>query len=129
MRKFTTNEFDEFETITIGVNFETKLQPMKNCDQETRFLIWDWTRTEWSIPVDSYYRGAQGAVLVYDVTSAESFRAIRQYLAELELDPALVTVLVGNKADREADRRVPRGEGEKLAREKYVVKHKSAKLL
>ena len=68
MRKFTTNEFDEFETITIGVNFETKLQPMKNCDQETRFLIWDWTRTEWSIPVERYYRGAQGAVLVYDVT-------------------------------------------------------------
>ena len=122
MGKFTRDEFYENKRLTVGVNFETKLLPMKNCDQETRFLIWDWSRSQrFRIPVDSYYRGAQGAVLVYDVTSAESFRAIREYLAELELEPELVTVLVGNKADREADRRVPRGEGEKLARENNLM--------
>ena len=119
MGKFTRDEFYENKRLTVGVNFETKLLPM---NQETRFLIWDWTRSQrFRIPVESYYRGAQGAVLVYDVTSAESFRAIRQYLAELELEPELVTVLVGNKADREADRRVPRVEGEKLARENNLM--------
>ena len=122
MGKFTRDEFGENKRLTTGVNFKTKLLSMKNCDQETRFLIWDWTRSQrFRIPVESYYRGSQGAVLVYDITSAESFSIIGQYLAEQELEPELVTVLVGNKADRAADRRVHREEGEKVARENNLM--------
>jgi len=69
----------------------------------------------------SYYRGAQGVILVYDVSNRESFENLRRtWLHELQtyanLDK-LILMLVGNKIDRESQRVVAPEEGQQLARE------------
>jgi GTPase SAR1 family protein len=85
----------------------------------------------------SYYRGAAGAILVYDITkfvhailnfhsclpkrssSRESFANLSQWLADARAlaSPHLVTVLVGNKSDREEDREVEWEEASRWAAE------------
>ena len=65
----------------------------------------------------------QGAILVYDVTSRESFAKVEDWLTELETystNHDCIKMLVGNKCDMEADRMVSRGEGQKCAR-KYQM--------
>merc|ERR1712013_848131 len=66
----------------------------------------------------SYYRGAQGAILVYDISSRESFQKVEDWLNELETystNHDLIKMLVGNKCDKEAERRVTKEEGLKCA--------------
>lgn len=66
-----------------------------------------------------YYRGAAAAVIVYDVTSADSFSRAKAWVAELQRQgtPGLVMALAGNKADLEAQRAVGGEEAAEYARE------------
>ncbi|GBL60004.1 Ras-related protein Rab-18, partial [Araneus ventricosus] len=71
----------------------------------------------------SYYRGAQGAILVYDVTNRQSFMKLDQWLYELETYSTrtnIVKMLVGNKIDKE-NRAVSREEGMKYARKHSML--------
>ncbi|KAJ3523889.1 hypothetical protein NM688_g8651 [Phlebia brevispora] len=70
----------------------------------------------------SYYRGAAGAILVYDITSRASFLNLSRWLADARAlgSPQLVTVLVGNKSDREEDREVEWAEASRWAAENDV---------
>uniref|UniRef100_A0AAR2L020 RAB18A, member RAS oncogene family n=1 Tax=Pygocentrus nattereri TaxID=42514 RepID=A0AAR2L020_PYGNA len=71
----------------------------------------------------SYYRGAQGVILVYDVTRRETFSKLSTWLNELETyctRDELVKMLVGNKIDKE-DREVDRNEGLKFARKHSML--------
>ena len=68
----------------------------------------------------AFWRGAQGAILVYDISSRKSFEDVQSWLNELHQYasfPNVVTILVGNKADLDSDRQIERDEGEKFARE------------
>eukprot|EP00929_Paragymnodinium_shiwhaense_P118509 TRINITY_DN9041_c0_g1_i2.p1 TRINITY_DN9041_c0_g1~~TRINITY_DN9041_c0_g1_i2.p1 ORF type:complete len:297 (+),score=43.29 TRINITY_DN9041_c0_g1_i2:113-1003(+) len=67
--------------------------------------------------VRSYYRGAAGALLVYDITRRDSFEHVTQWLEEARssADPELVITLVGNKNDRPSDRQVSYEEGHAFA--------------
>ena len=66
-----------------------------------------------------YYRGAAAAVVVYDVTSADSFARAKAWVAELQRQgaPGMVMALAGNKADLEAQRAVSAEEAAEYARE------------
>ncbi|KAG2389113.1 hypothetical protein C9374_014513 [Naegleria lovaniensis] len=65
----------------------------------------------------SYYRGADAAIIVYDVTCLESFNHVRSWLKDLYnySDSEIKKVLVGNKVDQKDSRRVSYDEGKKLA--------------
>ncbi|KAF0972422.1 hypothetical protein FDP41_009325 [Naegleria fowleri] len=65
----------------------------------------------------SYYRGADAAIIVYDVTCLESFNHVRSWLKDLYnySDADIKKVLVGNKVDQKDARRVSYDEGKKLA--------------
>jgi len=67
----------------------------------------------------NYYRGAAGAILVYDITRRETFATLDRWLADARAlaSPHLVLVLVGNKKDKEDEREVEYAEGERFARE------------
>ncbi|KAG4434184.1 hypothetical protein IFR05_010342 [Cadophora sp. M221] len=69
---------------------------------------------------NSYYRGAHGVILVYDISNRDSFVAMERWFDEVESNaqPGAVTYLVGAKLDREASRSVSREEGETLAGER-----------
>lgn len=72
----------------------------------------------------SYYRGAHGIIIVYDVTDRETFENVRIWMQEIErfANDNVCKVLVGNKCDLEDKRKVSKEEGEELARH-YQVPH------
>jgi Ras-related protein Rab-1A len=66
----------------------------------------------------SYYRGAHGIIIVYDVTDRDSFDNVRQWMHEIErfANPGVCKILVGNKCDMDEIRKVSTDEGAELAR-------------
>lgn len=80
--------------------------------------IWDTAGQErFQTVTTSYYKGAHGIILVYDITDRESFKAIEKWLADVDKysNENVVRLLVGNKADLEANRQVKSEEGNFLA--------------
>lgn len=67
----------------------------------------------------SYYRGAAGALLVYDVSSRDSFSSLQNWLTDARslASPSIVVILVGNKKDLEAQREVSYQEASQFAKE------------
>jgi len=120
--RFTDDAFDPEMAATIGVDFKVKV--MNQQGNRVKLAIWDTAGQErFRTLTPSYYRGAQGAILVYDVASRESFNKIEDWLTELETystNHDLIKMLVGNKCDKEAERMVSREEGQKCAR-KYQM--------
>lgn len=72
---------------------------------------------------NSYYRGAHGIILVYDISNRDSFLSMSRWFDEVEnnAQPGAVTYLVGAKLDRENNRTVTKEEGRRLAEERGAV--------
>ena len=89
--------------------------------------IWDTAGQErFRTLTSSYYRGAQGIILTYDVTRRETFEALPTWLQEVEEYSSnggadVIKLLVGNKVDREDDRQVSRSEAVSWARSKGMM--------
>ena len=100
---------------------------MKLNDKVVKAKIWDTAGQErFRTLTSSYYRGAHGVLLVYDVTRPETFQHLNQWLSEIEMyspngGKGVVKLLVGNKSDLEADRAVSTAEGEAWARSKGML--------
>ncbi|KAJ1418926.1 Small GTPase superfamily [Sesbania bispinosa] len=105
---------------TIGVDFKIKMLTVGG--KKLKLTIWDTAGQErFRTLTSSYYRGAQGIILVYDVTRRETFTNLSEvWSKELELystNQDCVKMLVGNKVDRDSERAVSREEGLALAKE------------
>jgi len=100
LSRFTRNEFNLESKSTIGVEFATK---SIECDGKViKAQIWDTAGQErYRAITSAYYRGAVGALLVYDITKRQSFENISRWLKELRdhADLNIVIMLVGNKKD------------------------------
>lgn len=120
--RFTDDQFDAEMAATIGVDFKVKVMDQQG--NKVKLAIWDTAGQErFRTLTPSYYRGAQGAILVYDVSCRESFTKVEDWLNELETystNHDLIKMLVGNKCDKEAERMVSKEEGQKCAR-KYQM--------
>jgi Ras-related protein Rab-18 len=86
-----------------------------------KLTIWDTAGQErFRTLTSSYYRGAQGVILVYDVNSRSSFDHLSTWFNELDTYSStkeVIKILVGNKTDKGEDKReVTRKEGEAYAR-------------
>eukprot|EP00767_Chilomastix_cuspidata_P002506 gnl/Chilomastix_cuspidata/263.p1 GENE.gnl/Chilomastix_cuspidata/263~~gnl/Chilomastix_cuspidata/263.p1 ORF type:complete len:204 (-),score=54.07 gnl/Chilomastix_cuspidata/263:309-920(-) len=115
LSRFAEDTFTEFYISTIGVDFKTK--PITVGDSRVMLKIWDTAGQErFKTITVSYYRGAQGIMIVYDITQPTTFSAVTSWVEEIERNTSgsVATVLIGNKADR-ADRKVSREEGQALA--------------
>ncbi|GAA5806598.1 GTP-binding protein [Helicostylum pulchrum] len=117
LSRFTTNEFNLESKSTIGVEFATK-----NIEIEKRSIkaqIWDTSGQErYRAITGAYYRGAVGALVVYDITRRNSFQNVSHWLKELRdhAESKIVIMLVGNKVDlSETSRAVTTEEGAALA--------------
>jgi len=97
--RFTDDAFDAEQAATIGVDFKVKTITING--DKVKLAIWDTAGQErFRTLTPSYYRGGQGAILVYDVTNRESFQKIDNWLNELETyatNHDLIKMLVGNK--------------------------------
>mmetsp|Transcript_30838 Transcript_30838/g.49455 ORF Transcript_30838/g.49455 Transcript_30838/m.49455 type:complete len:237 (+) Transcript_30838:490-1200(+) len=93
---------------TIGVAFSTKVCQLDD-GSSIKFQIWDTAGQEQYHSLSSlYYRSAQAALVVYDITNEESFKAVKTWVHELAtLGPAgAIVVVIGNKTDLVKKRRV-----------------------
>lgn len=116
LARFARDEFYPNSKSTIGVEFQT--QKMNIEGKEIKAQIWDTAGQERFRAVTSaYYRGAVGALLVYDISRRRTFDNIGRWLNELQThsDMNVVTILVGNKSDLRDAREVTTAEGKALA--------------
>ncbi|KAH6905036.1 ras family-domain-containing protein [Coprinopsis sp. MPI-PUGE-AT-0042] len=107
---------EDESSATIGVDF--RVHKMEVNGKKVKLSIWDTAGQErFRTITSSYYRGAQGIILVYDVSNRESFEALPRWYSELEtyVSESVVKILVGNKVDKEYSRQVPTSEGRKFA--------------
>ncbi|KAJ3820960.1 ras family-domain-containing protein [Lentinula raphanica] len=104
---------EDESSATIGVDF--RVHRMDVNGKKVKLSIWDTAGQErFRTITSSYYRGAQGIILVYDVSSRESFDALPRWYSELEtyVSESVVKILVGNK---EFSRQVPAAEAAAFA--------------
>ncbi|KAG2138995.1 GTPase [Suillus clintonianus] len=118
LSRFTRNEFNRESKSTIGVEFATR---SINVDAKTvKAQLWDTAGQErYRAITSAYYRGAVGALLVYDIAKHASYVNVAQWLKELRdhADSNIVIMLVGNKSDLKHLRAVPTEEAKSFARE------------
>ncbi|KAK5579408.1 hypothetical protein RB653_009091 [Dictyostelium firmibasis] len=122
VKRFSDDTFDEDLLCTIGVEF--KMKEVKVDGKKVELCIWDTAGQEkFRALISSYYRGAHGIILTYDVTKRESFDNLNYWLNEVENfanRSNLVKLLVGNKIDKE-NREVTREEGAEFAKKKAML--------
>ncbi|KAB2025551.1 Ras-related RABA1f -like protein [Gossypium arboreum] len=100
LSRFTKNEFSLESKSTIGVEFATRSITIE--DKVVKAQIWDTAGQErYRAVTSAYYRGAVGALLVYDATRHVTFENIERWLKELRdhTDGSIVIMLLGNKSD------------------------------
>ncbi|KAK4879586.1 hypothetical protein RN001_007732 [Aquatica leii] len=119
--RFTEDNFDPEQTLTIGVDFKTKRLAIEG--NTVKLAIWDTAGQErFRTLTPSYYRDAQGAILVYDVCNYSTFSKLETWLSELETYSTkrnIIKMIVANKIDMD-NREVSREEGMHFAK-----KHKT----
>ena len=118
MMRFTDEIFTESHISTIGVDF--KITNIRLDDGKlAKLQIWDTAGQErFRNITTSYYRGAHGIILVFDLTNRESFENIKSWLFEVnKYSRNPVLLLVGNKSDLPNKRKVESSEIEELKNE------------
>ncbi|KAG0465015.1 hypothetical protein HPP92_019179 [Vanilla planifolia] len=100
LARFTRNEFSLDSKATIGVEFQTRTLAVDH--KIIKAQIWDTAGQErYRAVTTAYYRGAMGAMLVYDLTKRQSFDHVARWLEEVRnhADKNIVVMLIGNKSD------------------------------
>jgi len=122
LSRFTRNEFNLDSKSTIGVEFATRTLSID--DKTIKAQIWDTAGQErYRAITSAYYRGAVGALLVYDIAKHSSFVNATRWLKELRdhADAKIIIMLVGNKSDLKHLRAVPTDEAKALAVENNLL--------
>ncbi|KAL5195465.1 Ras-related protein RABF1 [Glycine soja] len=99
--RFVRGQFDPTSKVTVGASFLSQTIALQD-STTVKFEIWDTAGQErYAALAPLYYRGAAVAVIVYDITSPESFSKAQYWVKELQKhgSPDIVMALVGNKAD------------------------------
>ena len=101
---------------TIGVDFKVKSLEIEN--KSIKLQIWDTAGQErFRNVISSYFKGAHGILLIFDITSRDSFKELENWLAEVEKNAStqILKILIGNKYDLEEEREISKDEGEAFA--------------
>lgn len=104
LHRFVKAEWRVLSSQTIGVEFSSKIVKVGSGSNRRRIKLqlWDTAGTERFRSVSrSYYRGAAGAILVYDVSNLSTFNALPTFLSDARAlaSPNLTVILAGNKSD------------------------------
>ncbi|KAJ7460886.1 ras family-domain-containing protein [Mycena galericulata] len=118
LSRFTRNEFNLESKSTIGVEFATRSIDVDG--KTVKAQIWDTAGQErYRAITSAYYRGAVGALLVYDIAKHATYVNVTRWLKELRdhADSNIVIMLVGNKSDLKHLRAVPTDEAKTFSTE------------
>ena len=114
--KYLKNQFNENSKTTIGVEFGTKNIIINN--KRIKIQIWDTAGQERYRSITSaYYKGAKGALIVYDITRKNTFDNIDKWITDLKLngDKNIYIIILGNKSDLIDKREINKNDGIKKA--------------
>ena len=120
--QFTDHKFRHQHELTIGVEFGGKTIEVKN--KNVKIQIWDTAGQEaFQAITRTYYKGAIGALLVYDITRKDTFIHVTKWLDEVRSNSSknITVILIGNKKDLEDKRQVSYEEGENFAKENGLM--------
>lgn len=116
--RFSDDAYTPTFISTIGIDFKIKTIELKG--KKIKLQIWDTAGQErFHTITTSYYRGAMGIMLVYDITNAKSFDNIQKWLRNIDehANEDVEKMIVGNKCDMEDRRIIAKERGEAIARE------------
>ena len=117
--KYTDKTFQEVHMSTIGLDYRLKTMTLKS-GKVIKLQIWDTAgQDRFRAITKNYYKGAHGIILIYDVTSLQTYENVKTWINQIREDaPANVVIYIaGNKIDMEEERKVKTEEGKKLADE------------
>ena len=119
LTRYADKTYQEDYLSTIGMDYKIKNYELENGDI-IKLYIWDTAGQDRFRSITSnYYKGADGIILIYDITKQETFNNVRNWITSIkeEAPAKVVLILVGNKVDDEKHRTVHQSEGEKIADE------------
>ena len=117
LQRFSDDCFAATFITTIGVDFRIKTIDIRG--ERIKLQIWDTAGQERFHSITrSYYRGAAGIMLVYDITDAKSFDQVDKWLSRIQehAKEGVEKMILGNKCDLEKNRAISKDRGEALAR-------------
>lgn len=120
--RFVKGQFHEYQESTIGAAFLTQTVCLD--DTTVKFEIWDTAGQErYHSLAPMYYRGAQAAIIVYDITNPDTFERAKTWVKELQRQASanIVIALAGNKADLANKRALEYEEAEAYAEENSLL--------
>eukprot|EP01038_Epipyxis_sp_PR26KG_P008570 gene8570-11580_t len=116
--RFVTNNFKPYSESTIGASFMSKMITVAS--KQIKFQIWDTAGQEkYHSLAPMYYRGAAAAIIVYDITRANTFKTLKNWVEELKSKGPkdIALAIAGNKADLEYEREVDKAMAQAYAEE------------
>ena len=117
--RYMEDTFQDVYLSTIGMDSKYKDVDLGN-GKSIRLQLWDTAgQDRFRSITRNLYKGAEGIILIYDVTSKKTFLNVKNWVDSIrkEVNNKVVIILVGNKIDKEAQREVKKEEGEDLAEE------------
>ncbi|XP_078423841.1 EF-hand calcium-binding domain-containing protein 4B [Cetorhinus maximus] len=122
LRRFCGDSFRPGMCATVGIDYHVKTVNVDNC--LLALQLWDTAGQErFRSVTKQFFRKADGVVLMYDITAAITFSAVRQWLESVQegAGPEVLILLLANKTDLESERQVTSEEGRRLAKECNLI--------
>ncbi|XP_039506405.1 ras and EF-hand domain-containing protein homolog [Pimephales promelas] len=122
LRRFCDDCFHSGTCATVGIDFSVKTLTVDN--SQIALQMWDTAGQErYRSITKQFFRKADGVVVVYDITSEQTFTAVRQWLTSVQEGAGedIPIMLLGNKTDLDSERVIPLGTGEKLAKDFQLI--------
>ncbi|KAF9972469.1 hypothetical protein BGZ73_004414 [Actinomortierella ambigua] len=123
LSRFTRGDFNLESKSTIGVDFGARTVQVED-GKMIKAQIWDTAGQErYRAITAAYYRGAVGALLLYDITQQGTFESVSRWLSEVRehADSNIIIMLVGNKSDLRHLRAIPTEDGKSFAQENGLM--------
>ena len=120
--RYSDNKFTKHQMSTVGIDFKIKVIEYKT--KQIKLIIWDTAGQErFRNITNQYYNGADGIILIYDVTNRNSFNNVTYWINQItsKSDRTKIgLILVGNKTDDEKSRVITKEEGEILGQNNEI---------
>ncbi|XP_027854992.1 ras and EF-hand domain-containing protein homolog [Xiphophorus couchianus] len=118
LQRFCDDRFHPGTCATVGIDYSVKTITVDN--SQVALQLWDTAGQErYRSITKQFFRKADGVIVMYDVTTEQSFTAVRQWLTSVKEGTGgeIPIMLLGNKMDKEAEREVQKEVGERLAKD------------
>ena len=119
LMKYTDKTFQEGHISTIGLDYRLKSMVLKS-GKNIKLQIWDTAgQDRFRAITKNYYKGANGIILIYDVTSQKTFDNVKNWVTQIreEASKNVIVYLCGNKIDKKEFRVINNEDGVKMAQE------------